>query len=474
MCRLSLTIVIILTVSGFVLAQPAPAQLPARAIEPAPPVEEPVAPEAPDVEAGPEAEAIDEVAGDTEEPPADAPDEDATPDPVPNSILVRLEALSNPARMTPRPTSQEEFRERFTEQQVTTIAVGQEAIASYPDAENLDSVRNFLVDSAMTLYRIDPTDEHKTQLTDVCTETLNNATNINTKLNADLTQTFVALPDLPAEDAEAALEDLLTRYEGTDAAGDANIVVLMLADDLEFADLADQCATTLETDYLDQDGVAVALFRMGRTVPFEITLTTLDGETLTLPDDLEGKVVIIDVWTSWCGYCTQLKPHLEAMVNRHAEEGLVVVGVSMDQTKDEAVKHLESETNDWIQTYDGPQPNAFGNKFEVGGYPTLFVIDREGNLAAIDPQDMRHYPDYDQVMKPFEELVIELLGTEEDDVESGDAPTVHEAMVEAAIDAAEEAIEDMPGEMEKIELVPTVDEEGETTLEIVDPDRPDE
>jgi thiol-disulfide isomerase/thioredoxin len=403
-------------------------------------------------------------------PVEEAPEPEVIPDPVPDAILTRLEALTTPGLMNPAPTSEEEFLKRFAEQQVTALAVANEAILNYPDAENLDYIRNYLVSAALITFRIDASDENETQVREVCTQVVANATTAETRLNADLTLVFMNIQADP-EQTEAVVTEMVARYADTDQAGQATLIALMIAGQSpELADLAETFADTLEADYLDQDGVALALFGMGRTVPFQTELTTLDGETVTLPDDLVGNVVIVDVWTSWCTYCNQMRPHLEAMYERHKDDGLVIVGVSMDDTQQEAATHLENESeNDWLQTYTGPQPNAFGDKFDVPGYPTLFVIDRNGNFAALNPQDMRHYPNWTKVMEPFEAKIVELLAVEDptapiedDDADAPDEPATPEDLDDTDTDDdATPDVEDAPD----APAVPEVEESPEGATE---------
>src|ERR1019366_9440645 len=59
------------------------------------------------------------------------------------------------------------------------------------------------------------------------------------------------------------------------------------------------------------------------------TVTDIDGRQLSLAD-FKGKVVLLDFWATWCGPCRTEIPHFVEMQNRYAADGLVFVGVSVD------------------------------------------------------------------------------------------------------------------------------------------------
>ncbi|MEJ7578034.1 MAG: TlpA disulfide reductase family protein [Pyrinomonadaceae bacterium] len=58
-------------------------------------------------------------------------------------------------------------------------------------------------------------------------------------------------------------------------------------------------------------------------------LKTLDGKTLRLAD-YKGKVVVLDLWATWCGPCRQEIPHLVALRNDYAARGVEVIGLTIE------------------------------------------------------------------------------------------------------------------------------------------------
>lgn len=112
------------------------------------------------------------------------------------------------------------------------------------------------------------------------------------------------------------------------------------------------------------------LARARMAPPF--TVTTLDGKQVSL-DDLNGKVVLIDFWATWCGPCREALPHIQQISKKFQDQPLVVLSVSLD--KDEAKwKDFVAKNNmTWLQYRDGA--GTIANAFAVESIPHTFTID---------------------------------------------------------------------------------------------------
>jgi peroxiredoxin len=115
------------------------------------------------------------------------------------------------------------------------------------------------------------------------------------------------------------------------------------------------------------------------------TLTDLQGKSWTLKS-LRGKVVMVNFWATWCPPCRKEIPDLEALYRQFDGEGLVILGISVDEDT--------AKVPPFVQQYGMTYPvlldkgNEVGKLFRVEGIPKSFVYDRDGKLAA-ESIDMR-------------------------------------------------------------------------------------
>jgi thiol-disulfide isomerase/thioredoxin len=109
------------------------------------------------------------------------------------------------------------------------------------------------------------------------------------------------------------------------------------------------------------------------------SITTINGEHVSL-DDLQGKVVLIDFWATWCGPCREALPHIQKIAQKFQGQPLVVLSVSLD--KDEAKwKDFVAKNNmTWLQYRDGGFEGSLSRLFDVNAIPHTFTIDADGVL----------------------------------------------------------------------------------------------
>ncbi|MBY0490532.1 MAG: TlpA family protein disulfide reductase [Gemmatimonadaceae bacterium] len=108
----------------------------------------------------------------------------------------------------------------------------------------------------------------------------------------------------------------------------------------------------------------------------QFTVTTRDGRTLNA-ESLRGRVVLINVWATWCPPCRAEMPALRQLADAYAADSVVVLGFSVDRGPAAAV---DAFLRDRHITYpvaivsDGVIAALGG----VQGYPTSFLLDRQG------------------------------------------------------------------------------------------------
>ncbi len=109
-------------------------------------------------------------------------------------------------------------------------------------------------------------------------------------------------------------------------------------------------------------------------------LKDLDGKPVKL-SDFKGKVVLLNFWATWCPPCREEVPALIALQNKYKDQGLVVIGLSVDQGGPAAVKSFAKrmKINYPIVLGDEKTAAAYGN---VQVIPTTFFIDRAGDIVG--------------------------------------------------------------------------------------------
>lgn len=132
----------------------------------------------------------------------------------------------------------------------------------------------------------------------------------------------------------------------------------------------------------------------------EMTLSYLDGRQEQL-SDLQGKVVLLNFWATWCPPCRVELPHLQDLYQAYQDDGLVVVGVSMDVGDPGLVERFLEQRGltypvaigapaemeaIWSRVRSIATVDGFGEETPVPAngsvalMPTTFIINREGMI----------------------------------------------------------------------------------------------
>ncbi|UCB44252.1 MAG: redoxin domain-containing protein [Dehalococcoidales bacterium] len=111
----------------------------------------------------------------------------------------------------------------------------------------------------------------------------------------------------------------------------------------------------------------------------DFTLVDLDGNTVRL-SDFRGKVVFLNFWATWCPPCRAEMPAIEEVYQEYKDEGVVVVGVDVGESKSTVRNFVEENGYSWIFVLD--TTGEVSMEFMVLRFPTSFFIDSQGIIRA--------------------------------------------------------------------------------------------
>jgi cytochrome c biogenesis protein CcmG/thiol:disulfide interchange protein DsbE len=97
--------------------------------------------------------------------------------------------------------------------------------------------------------------------------------------------------------------------------------------------------------------------------------------------DYKGKVVVLNVWASWCEPCREEVPLLQKTHERIQPRGGLVLGLDTADASKKAIRFLDEMKADFPSLRD--RDRQFGRRLGVTGYPETFLIDRKGRIAAL-------------------------------------------------------------------------------------------
>ena len=162
-------------------------------------------------------------------------------------------------------------------------------------------------------------------------------------------------------------------------AGKVGLVIASLSLGLTWQPIGGLLARMRQAENLALEGVRAPMFET----------VDIHGNTHRLADH-EGKVVLINIWATWCGPCRREMPDLERLYQSRKDDGLMVFGISEEDVETQMKFAEEIIVSYPLLTIAGEVPSTYS---ETARYPANFLIDRQGRLQSAPSTD-----------QPFENL----------------------------------------------------------------------
>lgn len=127
-------------------------------------------------------------------------------------------------------------------------------------------------------------------------------------------------------------------------------------------------------------GAVRRLSSEGREI--DLAGTTLDNEQFRLAT-LKGKPVVVHYWATWCEPCKADMKLLRRLQTGYARAGLTIVGINVDNTREQAIEFLRENKLPWIQLFEpgGLDASPLANRLGVQTLPTMLLIGPDGKVV---------------------------------------------------------------------------------------------
>lgn len=111
----------------------------------------------------------------------------------------------------------------------------------------------------------------------------------------------------------------------------------------------------------------------------------LSGEKKKLSEVISSKkLILLDFWASWCIPCLKEMPEIVKLHNKHRDQGLQIVGISLDKNREKWRDAVESFGMQWTQFIDSNLSNPIADIYEANTIPHTVLIDEQGTIVAIN------------------------------------------------------------------------------------------
>ena len=121
----------------------------------------------------------------------------------------------------------------------------------------------------------------------------------------------------------------------------------------------------------------------------EFEAKQLDGSTFRLSDYRGNKAVLIDFWATWCPPCIDEIPTIKSIAETYRDQGLEVVGISLDRDEQALRDFVKEEKLSYVQVFDEDKARTIAKSYGVWGIPSVFLVDKNGVINAMRLRGVR-------------------------------------------------------------------------------------
>lgn len=176
------------------------------------------------------------------------------------------------------------------------------------------------------------------------------------------------------------------------------------------------------------------------------TFKTIDEKMLT-SKELKGKLVLLDFWATWCGPCVAAAPHMVALNDKYGEQGLLIIGISLDRDPGALKTGIKELGFTWSQVMD--TGGRISGQFGVEAIPSMVLLGPDSKVIWVGrPGELLSEERLAGLMRKHPPVLIdpkvlkaaqETLATATKKLEAGDAAAALKLMSKVPDDASKDA-----------------------------------
>ncbi len=118
-----------------------------------------------------------------------------------------------------------------------------------------------------------------------------------------------------------------------------------------------------------------------KSKPLELKFTAVDGREVDLAK-MQGKVVLIDFWATWCGPCVAELPNVLKAYKELHPKGFEIVGISLDSDKEKLESFVKERGMEWPQFFDGQGwKNEIASRYGINSIPAMWLVNKKGMVV---------------------------------------------------------------------------------------------
>lgn len=176
------------------------------------------------------------------------------------------------------------------------------------------------------------------------------------------------------------------------------------------------------------------------------TFKTIDEKVLT-SKELKGKLVLLDFWATWCGPCVDAAPHMVSLNDKYGEQGLLIIGISLDRDPGALKTGIKELGFTWPQVLD--MGGQISGQFGVEAIPSMVLLGPDSKVIWVGrPGELLSEERLAGLMQKHPPVLVdpkvlkaaqETLATATKKLESGDAAAALKLMSKVPDDASKDA-----------------------------------